>query len=165
MEYYDLLKEYATGKGEKVMWITLQRVSEYIKPMKDTDPQGYWKLVKDTYSDMCGLHYNEYFGMWQIEQMHFKDKKGETHRAPHWTKDQYKMAYESVKSKIKNPSYNMWDLAVTLEMLYSDNICLYKEWWPDATQEILDTKVVEASVNYLNDDDDTEGKIWKRFNK
>ena len=164
MNYYDLLKEYATGKGEKTMWITAQRVSDFIKPMKEAHPDKYWKFMKDTYADMCGKHYNENFAMWQIEQMHFKDKKGEVHHAPHWTKDQYKSAYESIKSKLKNPSYNMWDFAVTLEMLYSDNICMYREWWADATNEILEKKVVEASVNYLNDDDDADGKIWKRFN-
>ena len=164
MNYYDLLKEYATGKGEKAMWASAHRVSEYIKPMKETDPEGYWKLIKDTYADMCGKHYNEDFAMWQIEQMHFTDKRGEVHHAPHWNKSQYKSAYDSVKSKIKNSHYNMWDFAVTLEMLYSDNICMYKEWWADATQEILEQKVIEASINYLNDDDDADGKIWKRFN-
>lgn len=25
-------------------------------------------------------------------------------------------------------------------------------------------KVIDASINYLNDDDDADGKIWKRFN-
>ena len=58
----------------------------------------------------------------------------------------------------------MWDLAVTLEMLYSDNICMYREWWPEANDSVLEAKVIDAAVNYLNDDDDPDGKIWKRFN-
>ena len=164
MNYYDLIKEYGAGKSEKVMWMATQRVSDYIKPMKDADPNGYWKLIKDTYADMCGKHYNEKFAMWQIEQMHYKDKKGMVHYAPHWTKEQYHNAYDAIKSKLKNNNYNMWDVAVTLEMLYSDNICMYREWWTNATEEQLDEKVVEATINYLNDDDDTDGKIWKRFN-
>lgn len=165
MNYYELLKEYAVGKGEKTMWIASKRISDYIKPMKETDPEGYWKLIKDTYADMCGKHYNEKFGMWQIEQMHYKDKKGVVHHAPHWTKDQYKGAYDIIKAKLKNANYNMWDVAVTLEMLYSDNICMYREWWANATEEQLDEKVIESAINYLNDDDDdADGKIWKRFN-
>ena len=164
MNYYDLIKEYGAGKGEKVMWASTQMVSDYIKPMKHSDPEGYWKLMKDTYAIMCGKHYNEEFAMWQIGEMHFKDKKGEVHHAPHWTVEQYKAAYESVKSKIKNSAYNMWDFAVTIEMLYSDNYCMYKEWWPDAPDRVIEGKVIEAAINYLNDDDDIEGKIWKRFN-
>jgi hypothetical protein len=58
----------------------------------------------------------------------------------------------------------VWDFAVTIEMIYSDDYCLYNEWWPDASQEVIESKVVDAAINYLNDDDDTEGKIWKRFN-
>ena len=165
MSYYELIKEYGANKGEKAMWIATEMVSEYIKPMKHTDPEGYWKLMKDTYAAMCGRHYNEKFAMWQIEQMHFKDKKGMEHHAPHWSKDQYQMAYDSVKPKLRNAAYNMWDFAVTLEMLYSDNICMYREWWPEAEDKVLEGKVVDAAVNYLNDDDDAEGKIWKRFNR
>ena len=164
MKYYDLIKEYGAGKGEKVMWATTKRISDFIEPMKQAHPEMYWKLIKDTYADMCGKHYNESFGMWQIEQMHFKDKKGVTHHAPHWTKDQYKGAYDVIKSKLKNSNYNMWDVAVTLEMLYSDNYCMYREWWPDASQEVIEGKVIDATINYLNDDDDPDGKIWSRFN-
>ena len=164
MNYYDLIKEYGAGKGEKAMWASTQMVSDYIKPMKHSDPEGYWKLMKDTYAIMCGKHYNEEFAMWQIGEMHFKDKRGTVHHAPHWTKEQYHLSYESIKSKLKNANYNMWDWAVTIEMLHSDNYCLYKEWWPEATDDIIDAKVIEASINYLNDDDDTDGKIWKRFN-
>lgn len=164
MNYYDLIKEYGTGKGEKAMWQATQMVSDYIEPMKETDPDGYWSLIKKTYAIMCGHHYNEAFAMWQINKMHYKDKKGEVHHAPHWAVGQYKTAFESVKAKLRNPNYNVWDFAVTLEMLHSDNICMYKEWWPEATNEVLDGKVVDSAVNYLNDDDDPDGKIWQRFN-
>lgn len=164
MNYYELIKEYGANKGEKAMWVATKMVSDYIKPMNGSDPEGYWRLMKDTYAAMCGKHYNEEFAMWQIENMHFKDKKGEVHHAPHWTKSEYKSAYESMKSKLRNSNYNMWDFAVTIEMIYSDDYCLYKEWWPDASQEVIESKVVDAAINYLNDDDDTDGKIWKRFN-
>ena len=164
MNYYDLIKEYGSGKGEKVMWETTKIMSDFLRPMKDAHPEKYWKLLKDTYAAMCGPHYMENFAMWQIEQMHYKDKKGEVHHAPHWTKAQYKVAYDAIKPKLKNSAYNIWDVAVTLEMLYSDNICMYREWWSGASESDLDNKVIDATINYLNDDDDLEGKIWHRFN-
>ena len=164
MNYYDLIKEYGAGKGEKVMWETTKIMSDFLRPMKEAHPEMYWKLLKDTYAAMCGPHYMENFAMWQIEQMHYKDKKGEVHHAPHWNKAQYKVAFDAIKPKLKNSSYNMWDVAVTLEMLYSDNICMYREWWSGASESDLDNKVIDATINYLNDDDDLEGKIWHRFN-
>ena len=164
MNYYDLIKEYGTGKGEKTMWATTKIVSDFLRPMKDAHPEMYWKLIKDTYAAMCGPHFNENFAMWQIGQMYYKDKKGETHHGARWTKEQYKATYDAVKSKLKSSAYNIWDWAVTLEMLAHDNMCLYKEWWPNISDADLDAKFIDAAINYLNDDDDPEGKIWHRFN-
>lgn len=167
MTIYEIIKEnYQKVKSDdKTMWATVKLVSDALKPMKETDPEEYWMLVKDVYAEICGWHFNEMFAEWQIEQMRYKDRNGMAHKAPHWTKEQRHLAYESIKSKLKNPNYNVWDFGVTLEMMYSDNICLLKEWFPNATEQELETKVVESALNYLNDDDDLEGKIWGRFNK
>lgn len=165
MNYYDLIKEYGKGKSEPVMWAVTKRVSDFLEPFENSHPREYWGLIKDTYSLMCGPHYNECFASWQIEQMYYKDKAGTTHQSPHWTKAQYKEAFELIRPKLKSANYNCWDVAVTLEMLYSDNICMYRSWWPGATEKELETKVAEAAINYLNDDDDSEGKIWHRFHK
>lgn len=165
MNYYELIKEYGKGKGEAVMWEATKRVSDMLEAMKETHKESYWKLIKETYAIMNGPHYNEDFAEWQIEQMYFKDKQGNVHHAPHWTKAEYKTVFDAVKNKVKDTSYNCWDFAVTLEMLRSDWYCLLKEWMPNDTEEEIDKHVVEMSLVYLNDDDGEEGKIWKRFNK
>lgn len=157
--------EEARAKGlasEKIMNHAIDDVQELLCNIKEAHPDLYWTFIRRQHERMFGSHYNEAFALWRIEQMHYKDKAGTEHHAPHWTKDQYKTAYEAAKAKLP-PTYNCWDFAVTLEMLYSDDICLYRRWWPEATEEELEGKVVEASVNYLNDDDDMESKIWKRF--
>ena len=100
MTYFDLVKKYGSGKGETAMWQSLGKVSEVIEGMRTTHPDKYWKLFKETYAAMCGPHFNEEFGMWQIEQMYFKDRNGNIHRAPNWTKEQYKQVYEAYKSKL-----------------------------------------------------------------
>ena len=150
--------------SEKIMVASIADVEDLLEAIKEQHEELYWKFIKKQHEHMFGCHYNEAFGMWRIEQMHYKDKTGVVHQSPHWTKDQYKAAYETVKSKLP-ATYNCWDFAVTLEMLRSDNICMYKSWWPEATDEQLDAKVVEAAVNYLNDDDDPDCKIWHRFEK
>lgn len=165
MDYYDLIKTYGAGKGEKVMWMATKRISDFIEPMKEANKEAYWKMIKSTYADMCGPHYNEEFAMWEIEQMYFKDKNGEIHHSPRWTKAQYKAVYDANRMKLNDQSYNMWDFAVTLEMMAADNHCLYMSWWPEISNDDLDKKFIESAINYLNDDDEKDhGKIWERFN-
>ena len=149
---------------EKMMWQGVEDVEVLLDIIKDEHPDLYWRFIKRQHEHLFGCHYNENFGMWRIEQMHYKDKQGVVHHAPHWTKDQHKAAYESVKAKIPS-SYNMYDFAVALEAEYSDLVCLYKQWWPEATEAQIETKIIESAVNYLNDDDDPECKVWRRYEK
>lgn len=165
MTYYDIVRKYGRGKGEDVMLASVQSISTFIEGMKEGNPAAYWGILKETYANMNGKHYDEYFGQWQIEQMSWRDKCGVVHRCPHWNKDAYHQVYENNKGRLKDRSYTCWDMAVTLEMTYSDNICLLKEWFPEATPSELDAKCVCLAINYLNDDDDAAGgKIWRRFN-
>ena len=85
MTVYDLVKKYGKGKGEAVMWESTRMMSDALKPMKETHPDEYWKLIKEMYALMCGPHFDEDFGRWQIGQMHFTDKMGKIHHAPFWT--------------------------------------------------------------------------------
>lgn len=163
MTYFDLIKEYGKGKSEAVMWASTKRVSDFLEKIKETHKNEYWDIVKDTYALMCGEHYNEEFATWRIEQMFLKDKAGNIHRSPHWTKAEYKAVYEAFKGKLKDSSYNCWDFAVTLEMQRTDYYNMLKDWMPDATDEEIDKKVISMSLAYLNDDDGEDGKIWKRF--
>lgn len=165
---YKSMMEDAKSKGiatEKVMWDSIDELEDMLCTLKKEHPEMYWVFIKKTHKAIFGAHYNEDFGEWRIEQMFFKDKNGMEHKSPYWRKEDYRAVYEANKGKLKNPKYTCWDLAVTLEMLRSDNYCLYKSWWPEATDEQLNGKIIEAAINYLNDDDDMEGKIWHRFEK
>ena len=164
---YQKMIEEARAKGltsEKIMNASVADVEELLKQVKEAHPDLYWRFIRRTHERMFGHHYNQAFAEWRIKQMHYKDKTGTVHHAPHWTQDQHKSAYDSVKSKLPS-TYNIWDFVVTMEMIFSDDICLFRTWWPEATEAILEGKVVEAAVNYLNDDDDPDGKIWCRFEK
>lgn len=165
MTYYDLIKTYAKGRGEAAMWQATQIVSDAIEPMKTTNPDTYWNVIKSTYAIMAGPHYNEEFGAWQIARMSYKDKHGNMHKAPHWTTAQYATAYEAIRPKLKDERYTAWDVAVTLEMLYTDYICTIRDWFPSETEQEHDARIVALAIAYLNDSDDQEeGKIWRRFN-
>lgn len=164
---YKKMIEEAKAKGltsEKIMFASIDDVQELLMTIKEPHPDLYWRFIKRQHEHMFGHHYNETFGQWRIEQMFYKDKKGDVHRAPHWTKEQHKAAYDKVKSQIP-ASYNCWDFAVALESQHADTICLYRTWWPEATDADLDQKVIEATVNFLNDDDNPENKVWDMYEK
>lgn len=163
MNFYELIHKYGKGKGEDTMWKSVRILSEMMDELKESHPEKYWKMLKDTYASMCGPHFNEDFGMWQIEQMYFKDKNGNIHHAPNWTKEQYRQAYEA--HKIRLGDYTCWDFAVTIEMLYTDNACLLRSWFPSASEEEIKNKAIDLAIAYLDDiDDDEGGKVWHRFN-
>lgn len=163
MNFYELIHKYGKGKGEEAMWKSVHILSEMMDELKESHPEKYWKMLKDTYASMCGPHFNEEFGEWQIEQMFFKDKNGNIHHAPNWTREQYKTVYELNKGKLKD--YTCWDFAVAVEMQYTDYYCRLRTWFPNASDDDIKMKAVELAIDYLDDiDDDEGGKVWKRFN-
>ena len=163
MDYYELIHKYGKGKGEEAMWKSVRILSEMMDELKESHPEKYWKMLKDTYASMCGPHFNEEFGEWQIEQMFFKDKNGNIHHAPNWTREQYKTVYELNKGKLKD--YTCRDFAVAVEMQYTDYYCRLRTWFPNASDDDIKMKAVELAIDYLDDiDDDEGGKVWHRFN-
>ena len=164
MTYYDLIEKYGQSKDKTVMWNSTKRISDFIAPLEKTHKDEYWKMMKDTYAIMCGHHYNKEFAEWQIHQMFFVDKNGKRHDAPYWSWTDMQAVYEANKSKIKNSSYTCADFAVTLNMIKSDNYCMFMRWFNNDDTEVHN-RIVEASINYLNDEDDPDGKIWDRFNR
>lgn len=166
MKIYDLVKKYGQGKGENVMWSSIQWMSDAIEPLKESNPGEYWRIVKGMYAAMCGEHFNEEFGKWQVEQMYYEDKAGNKHYAPYWSEEKVKSIYELNKHKIPS-EYTCWDFYVTMNMIKSDNYCMLKDWFPNASEEELNGKLVCMAVNYLNDSDAPHptSKIWNYFNK
>lgn len=69
MELYELIEKYGKGKGEAVMWESTKLVSDFIKPMKETNKNEYWRLMREVYGLMSGGHYNEEFAKWDVAQM------------------------------------------------------------------------------------------------
>lgn len=69
MELYELIEKYGKGKGEAVMWESTKLVSDFIKPMKETNKKEYWRLLREVYGKMSGGHYNEEFAKWDVAQM------------------------------------------------------------------------------------------------
>ena len=160
---YDLIKTYSGGKGEAVMWKSVKIISDAVEEhMSDEDKNA---LARKIYCSMAGGHYNEMFAMEDVAKMYYTDEKGANIFAPYWTHEQVRSVYDTVRNMI--PNYNMWDFYVVMNMIKSDNCLMFRKWFPEYTNEQLTEKLVEASVNWLIDDDNPYGteKVWKYLNK
>lgn len=163
MNLYYLTKKYGEGKGEQMMWKALAIVSEAVE--NNMEPAAKDRMVREIYGEMSGYHYNEEYAKCDVEKMYYVDKGGSKKFAPYWTVEQVDEVYSAVKDQIPS-EYNMWDFYVALQMMKSDNCRLLREWFPDAGEEEHEQKLVELTINWLNDVDNPYGtsKVWKYVN-
>ena len=163
MTLYDLTKKYGEGKGENMMWKSLRIVSDAVENGMDEESKS--ELMRKIYNTIADGHYNEEYALADVAQMFYNDNAGDQHYAPYWTVPQVKEVYESVKGKIPT-SYNFWDFYVALQMQKSDLYPLLSRWFPDDTPEQMDKRLVEATLNWLTDDDNPFGdkKVWGYVN-
>lgn len=121
----------------------------------------YERLAKDIYELSQGKHFDEYFAKEQISKMYYEEN-GIKHYAPYW--DDVTSLYTINKKRLIYP-YNKWDFEVALNMIKSDNCPLLKEWFPNASKEELQNKIVDLTINWLNDPDNPYGdsKVWGYF--
>ena len=162
MDIYNILKEGLNGEGSDKMWCTTKILSDAIEqyvPDKQRDV-----IKSKVYYSTFGGHFNRDFANDVISKFYYMDLNGIKHCAPYWTESEVKSIYEGIKRKM--PAYNFYDFEVTLNMIKSDNCNKLKKWFPDDSDEELMEKIVEETVNYLNDEDNPYGteKIWRYLN-
>lgn len=162
MTLYDIIKSNSNGKGEGLMWSSVELISKFVDEHMDESDKD--KLMCKVFGLMSGGHYNEEFAEKQISKMYYQDKGGRKHKAPYWSEEEVEDIYEEIKSRI--PSYNLYDFIVTMNMKGSDEWYLIHSWFPDITPDQFTKKVAESALNWLMDEDwPTKSKIWDYFNK
>lgn len=159
---YDVIKEYGKGKGEDVMWRSVRAISDGLKDMLPTE--DYERMERIVYASINGSHYNEEYAKEDVKKMYYT-MNGQKVSGPYWTTEQAMQVYNKYKGEIPN-AYNMWDFYVALNMTKADNCLMYRRWWQGASDEQIEQKLIEATVNYLNDADNPYGteKIWCYLN-
>ena len=161
---YELIKKHSDGKGEGVMWKTVQMVSDAVE--KKMTPEDKLSLMRSIYGEMANGHYDEMFAKEDVKKMYYVDDSGKKQFAPYWTKEQVREVYESVVDDIPS-EYNFWDFYVALQMQKADMCQMLKKWYPDATPEDMTKKLVDLAVNWMDDPDSPHGekKVWSYLNK
>ena len=162
MTLLQIFQKYGTGKDNAAMTKTTEVLSEFIKNrLSDED---YYVLKKKVYASLEGGHFNKEFADMQMSKLYYKDINGEKHYAPYWTDDEMYAVYQNNKAKLGN--YNLYDFEVALNMIKSDNYNKLKSWFQTATKDELLDKLVEETLNWLDDEDNPFGKekVWRYFN-
>lgn len=149
----DIIKKY--GNSTSTVDLLSDKLKEFVPESE------YEDLAKDIYESSQGKHFDEDFANEQISKMYYEEG-GMKHYAPYW--NDVTPLYAANKRKLTQP-YNKWDFEVALNMIKSDNCPLLKVWFPDADEKELQEKIVELTINWLNDDDNPYGdtKIWSYF--
>lgn len=157
MTLYELTKKYGEGQGEGMMWKTVRIISDAVD--SDMDEHAQKALVRKIYGAMTDKHYNTEMAHNDVSGMYYTDADGNKHNAPYWTDTDMETAYGMYKDEI--PDYNLWDFAVTMNMVKSDNWCMLRNWFPNYDEKELTEKVIEMSLAFLKDEDwPTKTKIW-----
>ena len=162
MTVYDMLRRSLKGEGSDTMWAVTKILSDSIEnnvPDKDKE-----NLIKKVYYGLNGGHFEKELADKAIENFYYVDENGTRRQAPYWAESEVQEIYDRISHKI--PHYNFYDFEVTLNMMKSDQCNKLKRWFPGANKEELTEKLVEETINYLDDADNPFGheKIWKYLN-
>lgn len=150
MDVMELVQKYGKGQGEAKMWASVAVLSEALEPMKETDKENYWCILRKMYGVMSDGHYNEEFAMYDVGMIEYTGRNGEKKRGGYWSADQV----EEATRGFRFPSgVNKWDKYVGFNLMYSD-MC----------KKMDDAQVLDAAYLFYFADEDWPGgsstKVW-----
>ena len=150
MDVMELVQKYGKGQGEAKMWASVAVLSEALEPMKETDKENYWCILRKMYGVMSDGHYNEEFAMYDVSMIEYTGRNGEKKRGGYWSADQV----EEATRGFRFPSgVNKWDKYVGFNLMYSD-LC----------KKMDDAQILDAAYLFYFADEDWPGgsstKVW-----
>ena len=150
MDVMELVQKYGKGQGEAKMWASVAVLSEALEPMKETDKENYWCILRKMYGVMSDGHYNEEFAQYDVSMIEYTGRNGEKKRGGYWTAEQV----EEATRNFRFPSgVNKWDKYVAFNLMFSD-LC----------KKMDDAQVLEAAYLFYFADEDWPGgsstKVW-----
>ena len=150
MDVMELVQKYGKGQGEAKMWASVAVLSEALEPMKETDKENYWCILRKMYGVMSDGHYNEEFAVYDVSMIEYTGRNGEKKRGGYWSADQV----EEATRGFRFPSgVNKWDKYVGFNLMYSD-LC----------KKMDDAQVLDAAYLFYFADEDWPGgsstKVW-----
>lgn len=162
MTYKELVKANVSKfRGdEKVMWASIDKVSDLLEQIKEAHPKLYWAFMREQHEAMFGKHFNEAYAKWQVEQMHHKGDDGKNYKGEHWSIEATNSVLSKYRSKVPS-AYNEWDFYVALNAQYHDYCLWARRQFPDD----YETAIIEMALAFWFMDEDWMGntKVWDYF--
>lgn len=146
MYLYELIDKYGKGASNEKMKELTMILSDFLAPMKKTDKEKYWSLMRDVFGLLNDGHYDDKFSMHDVENIEYTDKQGAKHSGAYWSLEQ---AEEAMKKMQLPADVNKYDFWVAINLSYSD-LC-----------KVLDDEQIlkSACAFWFNDEDwPKEGK-------
>lgn len=101
--------------------------------------------------------------MYQVSNMYHTKANGVVCRGQIFTVEDAKAIYDKHVRNI-NREITYWDVYVAVNAQYHDYIRMYKQWFPNLTEEQLDEKIIHSVINFWFEDEDAgSGKVWNYF--
>lgn len=101
--------------------------------------------------------------MCQVNDMYHTKANGVVCRGQIFTVEDAKAIYDKHVRNI-NREITYWDVYVAVNAQYHDYIRMYKQWFPNLTEEQLDEKIIHSAINFWFEDEDAgSGKVWNYF--
>lgn len=134
--------------SEKTMWAGVDSINEMLCIIEETQPDVYWRFMREQHGILYGNHYGEDFAMQDVEQLSYTDKSGKKHTGCHWTCSQIEDATRSMQFPAGT---NKWDKYVAFNAAYSD-LC----------KDLEETEILKIgfSLYFADEDWPTNTKIW-----
>ncbi len=148
------------GLDENQMRMIARKIGCFVDAHASDDDK--YCLIKAVYGVISGGHYDKEFAMHDIGNMHYDDANGIRHSAPFFTDSEVQEMFSRHMDELSD--YTIYDFAVTLNMVWSDNNRTLRKYANDGSER--KAMAEEMSVEYLCDQDapHPHNKIWMYFN-
>lgn len=160
MDFVELIVKYQEGTTPEQMLEVTKVIGKFVAThATEKELHG---LYRDIYGVISEGHFDRKFAEDAIEQMWYEDEDGTTHHAPFFKEDEVKEVFDLNKDDISD--YTIHDLAVTMNMLRSDNNRFLEKY---AKSEGEKKEMVACmAIEYLQDPDapHPKSKIWHYIN-
>lgn len=133
------------------------------KGIAEKSEESLFEIMKDFHEKLIGKHFTEPYALYQVSQMYHTNNKGIKIDAPLFSIEATKKIYDR-RIRPLNKDVTIWDVYVALNAQYHDNINLYEKWFPNATNNEIEDKIIEATIsNWFEDEDANSDKVWEYF--
>lgn len=160
MNFVELIQQYQKGTTPEQMLAVTKVIGEFVT--SHATEEEMCSLSKDIYGIIGEGHFDRYFAKDAIGKMYYEEENGTKHYGPFFTDEEVKEVFDLNKDDISD--YTIHDLAVTMNMLRSDNNRFFERYAKNTTE--MKAMVTCMAIEYLQDPDAPypTKKIWRYVN-